>query len=219
MLNSAETTGCATPMIDLMETGDVLDAAACAELSSALRQAGGSRATVLGQSAAASVQPLVRSATRAAVPPAMRERIVQLLEEQKAAIEQHFGLALGRCEEPQFLRYLPGDFFVAHQDGNTPLIFDQSRFRKISVVIFLSRQSEDPSPGTYGGGSLVFHGRYPDVSLRVPVAPSPGTLLAFRAETTHEVTAVTHGQRITIVSWYPSASATPAEMAARHAGA
>jgi SM-20-related protein len=206
------------PTIDLMKIEDFLDGAACAELEAELRQAGGGRATVLGQSPAASVQPLVRSTTRAAVPPATRERVVRLLHERKAAIEQHFGLALGPCEEPQFLRYSPGDFFVAHQDGNTPLIFDQSRFRRISVVIFLSRQSEDPSPDTYGGGSLVFHGPYPDYDLRVPLAPPPGTLVAFRAETTHEVTPVTHGERITIVSWYPTASEMPAETAAARAG-
>jgi SM-20-related protein len=205
------------PMIDLMEIGDFLDAGACAELQAELRQAGGGRATVLGQSAAASVQPLVRSTTRAAVPPATRERVMRLLAERKAAFERHFGLALGPCEQPQFLRYLPGDFFVAHQDGNTPLIFDQSRFRRISVVIFLRRQSEDPAPETYGGGSLVFHGPYPDFARRVPVAPAPGTLVAFRAETTHEVTPVTHGERITIVSWYPSAPVIPAETAARRA--
>jgi len=218
-LNSAETIGCGMPTIDIMEIGDFLDAAACAELQAELRQAGGGRATVVGQSAAASVQPLVRSTTRAAVPPATRERVVRLLHERKAAIERHFGLALGPCEEPQFLRYLPGDFFVAHQDGNTPLIFDRTRFRKISVVIFLSRQSQDPSPDTYGGGSLVFHSPYPDYALRVPVAPLPGTLVAFRAETTHEVTPVIHGERITIVSWYPSAAVTPAETAGQRAEA
>jgi predicted 2-oxoglutarate/Fe(II)-dependent dioxygenase YbiX len=64
----------------------------------------------------------------------------------------------------------------------------------------------------------VFHGPYPDYDLRVPLAPSPGTLVAFRAETTHEVTPVTHGERVTIVSWYPTASVTPAETAGARAG-
>jgi SM-20-related protein len=112
---------------------------------------------------------------------------------------------LGQCEEPQFLRYDVGDFFVPHQDGNTPLIHDRSRFRKISVVLFLSTQSEDPTPGTHGGGSLVLHGHHSGPFLRVPVLAAPGTLVAFRAETTHEVTPITHGERFTIVSWYPGA--------------
>jgi SM-20-related protein len=124
---------------------------------------------------------------------------------RKQELERHFGVPLGQCEEPQFLRYETGDFFVPHQDGNTPLIHDQSRFRKISVVLFLNAQSEEPSPGAYGGGSLVLHGHYSGPSLCVPVVPAPGTLVAFRAETTHEVTPVTHGERFTIVSWYRGA--------------
>jgi SM-20-related protein len=189
-------------MIDLMEIVDFFDAAACRELRAELRQVGGGPATLLGRSAATAVDPLVRRATRAAIPAGTRERVTRLLMERKRAIEQHFGLQLGECEEPQFLRYETGDFFVAHQDGNTPLVFDQSRFRKISVVIFLSAQSEEPSPGTYSGGSFVLHGPYTGPALRVPIAPAPGTLVAFRAETTHEVAPVTRGERFTIVSWY-----------------
>jgi SM-20-related protein len=189
-------------MIDLMEMNDFLDAAACRELRAELCRIGGGPATVLGRSAAGAVEPRVRRVTRTAVPPATRERVMQRLMQRKPAIEQHFGLALGECEEPQFLRYEAGDFFVAHQDGNTPLVFDDSRFRKVSVVIFLSAQSAHPVPETYDGGLLVFHGPYSGPPLRVPVAPAPGTLLAFRAETTHEVTPVSRGERYTIVSWF-----------------
>jgi SM-20-related protein len=96
--------------------------------------------------------------------------------QQTDALEQHFGHALSSCEPPQFLRYLPGDFFVAHQDGNTPLIHDDSRFRKVSAVIFLSAFSEGPA-------------RAADAR-------------AGHAETTHEVLPVTHGERFTIVSSY-----------------
>ena len=78
----------------------------------------------------------------------------------KGALEQHFGLALSECEPPQFLRYQDGDFFVPHQDGNTPLIHDDSRFRKISAVLFLSAQADEPAPDSYGGGALVLHGPY-----------------------------------------------------------
>ena len=43
---------------------------------------------------------------------------------------------------------------------------------------------------------------YSGPTLRVPVVPAPRTLVAFRAETTHEVTPVTRGERSAIVSWY-----------------
>lgn len=189
-------------MIDLMQIEDFLDADACVALQADLRQAGGVPATLLAREGADAVQPQVRRTTRAAIPPETRERVTRLLMERKETIERHFGLSLGSCEEPQFLRYGPGDFFVAHQDGNTPLVYDDSRFRKISAVIFLSTPSEHPAPDTYGGGSFVFHGPFTDPEWRLPLAPPPGTLVAFRAETTHEVMPVTHGERITIVSWY-----------------
>jgi SM-20-related protein len=185
-------------MIDVLEINGFLDAAACAALRAELRAAGGSAASLLG----GDVRTQVRKATRVAVLPAMSARVKSLLMQARPMLERHFGLALGDCEAPQFLRYEAGDFFVPHQDGNTPLIHDESRFRRISVVIFLSRHSEEPAPETYGGGSLILHGPYSGPELRIPLGPPPGTLVAFRAETTHEVTPVTHGERITIATWF-----------------
>ena len=187
-------------MIDLIQIDDFLDAAACESLRAELQEAAGAAATVHGRTEA--IQPQVRRTTRAAVPPGVRDRVTRLLLARKDALERHFGVTLGSCEEPQFLRYGPGDFFVAHQDGNTPLLYDDSRFRRISAIIFLSKSSPEPLPGTYGGGVLTFHDPVFGSPLRLPLTPAPGTFVAFRAETTHEVTPVTHGERFTIVSWY-----------------
>jgi SM-20-related protein len=185
-------------MIDLLEIDGLLDAPACDSLRGELQAAGGGAASLLG----GEVRTHVRKATRVAVLPATSGRVKSLLMQCVPRLERHFGLALAECEDPQFLRYETGDYFVAHQDGNTPLIHDDSRFRRISVVLFLSRQSEQPLPDSYGGGSLVLHGPYSGPELRMPLAPPPGTLVAFRAETTHEVTPVTHGERFTIVTWF-----------------
>src|SRR5689334_15906431 len=122
-------------MIDVLQIPDFLDAATCQTLQAELRSVEGMSATVSGQTPDRSVQPQVRQTTRAAVPPAVSERMMRLLMDCKPALERHFALALTSCEEPQFLRYQPGDFFVAHQDGNTPLVFDDTRFRKVSAVI------------------------------------------------------------------------------------
>lgn len=189
-----------TNAIDIFEINDFLDGSTCGALRAELLAASGGPATVSG--AAGAVQPLVRRVTRATMPTVTRERVVRLLMARKAEMERHFALALSSCEEPQFLRYQAGDFFVAHQDGNTPLVHDDTRFRKVSAIIALSAQSEAPAPSCYGGGALVFHGPYSGPQLRVPVAPPPGTLICFRAETTHEVLPVTHGERISIVSWF-----------------
>ncbi len=189
-------------MIDLLAIGDFLDDAAREALLDELDRASGDAATVSGGGMGTAVESLVRRTTKVALPPETRAEVKRRLMERKGALEEHFGVALGECEEPQFLRYVEGDFFVAHQDGNTPMIHDDTRHRKISAVAFLSPRSEDPAPGAYGGGSLVFHGRYPDIDLRVPAPADPGTLVAFRAETTHEVTPVTHGVRYTLVTWF-----------------
>ncbi len=162
----------------------------------------GDAAALLGTQGAGTVRPAIRNTTRLKTPPATRTRVIELLRAQKDTLQRHFSVELMECEEPQFLRYQTGDFFVAHQDGNTPLIHDDSRFRKVSVILFLSRPSADPSPETYGGGMLVMHGPYSGPELREPVDAAPGALVAFRAETTHEVTPVTHGERFTIVSWF-----------------
>jgi SM-20-related protein len=185
-------------MIDLMEISDVLAPAACQSLRVALGAAEAEAAALLG----GDVRSQVRRASRLALPPAAVADLQDLFMRRKRDFERHFGVALSQCEAPQCLRYVTGDFFVAHQDGNTPLVHDESRFRKVSAILFLSRQSEDPAPDTYGGGSLVLHGPYSGPAIRLPLAPPPGTLVAFRAETTHEVLPVTHGERFTIVTWF-----------------
>jgi SM-20-related protein len=189
-------------MIDHVEVKSFLDTAECATLREELRQAAGSQATVLSPEPDGAVRPLVRRTTRMSVPPQTSAHITTLLMQQKDALERRFGHALSSCEPPQFLRYVAGDFFVAHQDGNTPLIHDHSRFRKVSAVIFLSAFSDAPAPERYGGGALVLYGPYSGPELRLPLTPEPGTLVCFRAETTHEVLPVSHGERFTIVSWY-----------------
>lgn len=189
-------------MIDLLEISGFLDDATRAALVAELHRAAGAPSTVLAEQAGGMVHAAVRKSTRVAVSADTRALVRQRLMDRKPQIEAHFGVALGECEDPQFLRYEEGDYFVAHQDGNTPMLWDDSRHRRISAVIFLSEKSEEPAPDTYGGGALVFHGPYNGPQLRVPAGAEPGSLVTFRAETTHEVTPVTHGVRFTIASWF-----------------
>jgi SM-20-related protein len=189
-------------MIDLFHIDNFLDPATRADVVAELEAAHGAPATVLSAEMGGRVQAEVRRTTRIAVSPETRARVKQRLMERKAEIEAHFGIAVTECEDPQFLRYETGDYFVPHQDGNTPMIWDDSRFRRISAVIFLSQKAEEEAPDSYGGGDLVFHGPYTGPQLRVPAQAAPGTLVTFRAETTHEVTPVTHGVRFTIATWF-----------------
>lgn len=193
-------------MNDLLVIQNFLAAALRTELLDELQTSSGDAAVVYGQGTAGRVESNVRQVARLVVAPETQERVRQLLLASQQSLETHFGVSLTGCEEPQFLRYRSGDFFVAHQDGNTPLIYDDSRWRRVSVVIFLNAQSEEPTPQSYGGGALILHGSYKNPSAPLPVRAEPGTLVAFRAETTHEVTPVTHGERYTIVSWFRCAT-------------
>lgn len=128
------------------------------------------------------------------------------LLEQKRSLEDYFGQNLTDCEKPQFLYYQEGDFFVRHQDGNTDqLDFDHLRIRRISIVVFLNDSSAEPKPGSFCGGSLNFY----DKNEVLPTDPTvfsllgeTGLLVAFAADTIHEVAPVTSGERFTIISWF-----------------
>lgn len=189
-------------MIDRLAIDAVLDAATVRRIGQEMLAAEGNPATVLGPTPRHRVTSNARKARQIAVCETSRTAVVRLLERLQARIEAHFSRSLEGFDEPQFLRYMAGDYFVAHQDGNTPLIHDDSRFRKITAVIFLSAQSEHPMPETFCGGSLVLHGPFGQAERPLTVAPAPGMLLAFPSETTHEVLPITHGERLSVVSWY-----------------
>jgi SM-20-related protein len=189
-------------MVDVLQIPGFVGPEACAALRAELRAAAGGPAPLRGRDGGdGPVRPQVRKVTRLSVPAATGAHMAARFTAVRPALEARFALALGACEPPQFLRYQAGDFFVAHQDGNTPLVHDDSRFRRISLVLFLADQSDAPSAETFGGGTLLLHDTRSYPPLRLPVTPRAGTLVAFRAETTHEVTPVTHGERFTIVTW------------------
>jgi SM-20-related protein len=123
-------------------------------------------------------------------------RVHDCLLQQKSLLESHFNLSLSDCETPQFLRYEVGDFFVRHQDGNTKqLDFDHLRIRRISIVVFLNEG--------FGGGTLNFYDEQAaDGPKTFSLPGETGLLVAFTADTFHEVVPVTRGERFTIISWF-----------------
>ena len=198
------TTPDAAARFDPLVIESFFDARACGELVAELRAAAGEAATVYGRVASGAVDERVRRAERLSPSPETAEFVRRRLLGCLGQLASHFGIPLGGCEEPQFLRYRAGDFFVAHQDGNTGLLrLERGQERRVSVVVTLSRRGDAPAPDAYCGGALVFSGRLVGPhSVELPPAREPGTLVAFRSETTHEVTPLTHGERYSIVSWY-----------------
>jgi SM-20-related protein len=189
-------------VIDVLEVDHVLDEATLERIRLEMLAGEGDAATVLGLTPEHRVTSSARRATRVAVCEAARDAVVDVLARLQPRIEARFGRRLERFEEPQFLRYGSGDYFVAHQDGNTPLVHDESRFRLVTAVILLNAKSEHPATGTFCGGSLVLHAAFGEAEPNATVTAAPGTLVAFPAETTHEVLPVTHGERLSVVSWY-----------------
>ena len=183
---------------DLFVVPQFFEQRLCDAIAVELKAAAGSSASVYGTASSGTIDEMVRRTVRVKPSQETVDLVIQKLLACKDAVEKHFDVSLNECEEPQFLRYRAGDFFVAHQDGNTGLMLLDSEKRRISTVIFLSRESESPEPDAFCGGSLVFSNLRN--SFRMPA--EPGTLVAFRSETTHEVTPVTHGERYSIASWY-----------------
>ena len=192
-----------TPWPDLFIAKQFLEPRTCHDILAEMKASQSEAATVYGRTSSGVVEQSVRQTLRIRPSSITVDFVMQRLLACKQTLEHHFSVTLAELEDPQFLHYREGDFFVAHQDGNTGLLRLDTESRRISLVIFLSRESETPQPEAHCGGSLVFSNIRPGPGVpQFHMIGEPGTLVAFRSETTHEVTPVTHGERYSIVSWF-----------------
>lgn len=192
-------------MTDLLHIPALLTPQQCAHWRDELDQAAAAPAAVLDQAYGGRIAPQIRRVARLQPPAWLQAQAMQLLGALQPQLQAYFSQPLGRSEPAQFLRYEVGDFFVAHQDGNTPLLRDASLSRRVSLVVLLNDAAEQPRDGCYGGGELVFHAHYSSAAAPSRHTPAAGSVLAFRAETTHEVLPVTHGRRYSIAGWFHAA--------------
>ena len=133
-----------------------LDPGICREILAEMSAAPGAAATVYGRTASRSVDQGFRQTLRIHPSVATVELIVNRLVALQPVVEQHFDVELSECEDPQFLHYREGDFFVAHQDGNTGLLQLDTERRLVSTVIFLSHESDSPQSGAHCGNPPAF---------------------------------------------------------------
>jgi len=134
----------------------------------------------------------------------LRSMVWDTIWNLKPSLEDHFNVHLRGSEPPVFLRYGRGAFYRPHKDCD-PKSPACTRNRRVSVVIFLNRWSNDPAKDAYGGGALTFYGLLDGPTwgnCPLPLLAEPGLLVAFRSDTLHEVCPVTFGQRFTIVTWF-----------------
>jgi predicted 2-oxoglutarate/Fe(II)-dependent dioxygenase YbiX len=133
---------------------------------------------------------------------AVRKKIQALMPELAA----HFAVVLSGLQPLKFVRYDEGDFYGLHRDVTSePTAPDILRERKVSVVIFLGAEGEEPEDADYCGGNLTFYGLLPGPewqNVGHPLNAEAGLLIAFSPEVPHEVTPVTWGHRHTVTTWF-----------------
>jgi PKHD-type hydroxylase len=112
------------------------------------------------------------------------------IDAERAALASFFDEPPGEREGPGFLRYGPGGFYGPHRDRGSMPSWPGAARRRIAVVIFLNDQ--------FGGGVLRLYGE----EGASDIVPREGTLVAFAADTLHEVEPVTEGTRDTVVDWF-----------------
>ncbi len=133
-------------------------------------------------------------------------RTVELaLDGLREDLSRHFQRSLTDREPSNYLVYGPGSFFAPHRDRATKAraALDEGQ-REVAAVIFVSPPQVVGTTG-YLGGELRFYGlldgpEWHEVGFGCDA--TPGLLVAFPADTLHEVTPVTAGHRCTIVTWF-----------------
>ena len=185
-----------------------LDRDTCVRLRTAIRTATAAPAEIRVRGAEYVVDERIRKVNWADVGRPQVELVGARLAEIKPLLEARFNLSLSHWQTPQFLLYGVGSFYAPHRDSNTALDADPVvRERRVSVSIFLNRQTPHLEPETFGGGELTFYrlidgDRAQDVGL--PLISEEGLLVAFRADVLHSVEPVTHGVRYAVVTWFAS---------------
>jgi SM-20-related protein len=202
-------------LVDVFVLPAFLSEVECAELRAEMDEVpqveGGVRETARPE--ADSIDRSGRSAFDCEVSETTIQSIAQRICRVAPQIAEHFDQALAEYETPHFVLYKPGDFYRAHRDLYADVVVPEpiSR-RRLSVVIFLNDggdlpDEDDPAPAEtmdrYGGGRLRLcsHDAHEFASRDAWDVPArQGLLVAFRADTWHEVTPVTVGGRYTIVA-------------------
>ena len=183
-----------------------LDAELCARLRAEMFSSELSPAMLVEKyGSVETVKESVRKTGHAKVSESTTSLVVERLMALRPEIENHFKLTFNDCEDPQFLIYNKGDFFLPHRDREDEAQKPEYiKKRKVSLVIFLNEESEEPAHNTYCGGGLAFYGLIDDPGWEkygFQLKGETGLLVAFRSSTLHEVTTVTYGTRCSIVSW------------------
>ena len=141
----------------------------------------------------------IRRTTSIEIDPDVQAWFERRLDDLRPAIAQALGRPLGQREGAGFLRYASGGFYLTHRDRGEVAGWPSAARRAASVVVFLNRSKTVEQAGEFDGGILCL---YSDQGRRVEIQPEAGLLVAFPAETLHEVLPVVAGVRDAAVDWF-----------------
>ncbi len=116
--------------------------------------------------------------------------VERALDSHRETLAAFFSKPLTEREGAGFLRYGPGGFYGPHRDRGVVASWPGAARRTVAVVVFLN-------DGFTGGMLRVFG----EDNARA-IVPQEGTLVAFAADTLHEVAPVVEGTRDTVVDWF-----------------
>jgi predicted 2-oxoglutarate/Fe(II)-dependent dioxygenase YbiX len=141
----------------------------------------------------------VRRASHIEVPPVIFELVDAHLDAQRDAIGTYFELRLSGREGVNLLRYEAGGFYKPHIDRAYLVAWPPAAHRALTVVLFLESSRDADPAGRFSGGVLRL---FPDEGDPIEIVPRRGMLVAFPADTRHEVSPVVGGHRDTVVDWF-----------------
>ena len=177
---------------------DVMDAAACRRVQTAMDDGASEPAEVLSDTI--DVQEDVRRASEIDIADAVLAIVDATLDSMQERIARYYELSLQGREGTSFLRYETGGFYKRHVDRAHVPAWPLTARRRVTVVLFLESSREAERSGGFSGGLLRL---YPDENSQpVDITPTRGTLVAFPADMPHEITPITAGRRDTVVDWF-----------------
>jgi predicted 2-oxoglutarate/Fe(II)-dependent dioxygenase YbiX len=182
---------------------NAMDAATCRRVQAAMDAGTPEPAEILA--GAIEVAEHERRATHIEVSQQVLGLVEACLDSQRKAIGAFFGRTLRSREGPSLLRYQTGGFYGPHVDRADVPSWPEAAEREVAVVLFLeSSRDVDPQGGFSGGWLRVFADG--EGTAPVIISAMQGTLVAFPADTLHEVTPVLEGTRDTVVDWFRESS-------------
>lgn len=174
-----------------------MDEAACRRVRAAMDDGASEPAEILGGEI--EVAERERRASHVEVSEQVLGLVEACLDSQREAIGAFFGRTLRSREGPGLLRYEAGGFYGPHVDRAEVASWPPAAERAVAVVLFLESSRDVDADGGFSGGILRVYG---DGDIPMDIVPTRGTLVAFLADTPHEVTPVLDGTRDTVVDWF-----------------